>query len=119
MHVRQGLMKLRNPMVYACSVLVMITKYFIVQVFLSCHGGICSFIQEFTSSTAGLRDTIRWRLGYPIPFCATLYYLQNDRVDFVVTPNLASHISVSSLQWTYVFASKATLGRMVSVQCIM
>ena len=37
-----------------------------------------------------------WWLGYPIPFFASIFYTQNDKAKFVVTQNLAAHISVSS-----------------------
>lgn len=40
---------------------------------------------------------MRWMLGYPVPFYSALFYLQNGRVDFVVTKNLAAHIHVSLL----------------------
>ena len=39
---------------------------------------------------------IKWRLGRPIPFYSSIYYTKNDRASFVVTQNLAAHISVSS-----------------------
>ena len=40
-------------------------------------------------------ERIRWRLGRPIPFFASIYYPQNDRASLVVTQNLAAHITVS------------------------
>jgi len=42
-----------------------------------------------------LAQIIKWRLGRPIPFFASLYYPQNDKAKFVVTQNLAAHITVS------------------------
>ena len=43
----------------------------------------------------------RWLLGRPIPFCASVYYLQNSIVSFVVTKNLQAHISVSIVYIAY------------------
>ena len=40
-------------------------------------------------------EIIKWNLGRPIPFCASVYYLQQHRASFVVTKNLAAHITVS------------------------
>ena len=40
---------------------------------------------------------IKWRLGRPIPFNSSIYYTPDDRASFVVTQNLAAHISVSSI----------------------
>ena len=42
-----------------------------------------------------LSQIIRWRLGHPIPFFAGLYFPRNDQANFVVTQNLAAHITVS------------------------
>ena len=40
-------------------------------------------------------EIIKWRLGRPIPFFASVYYPQSDKARFVVTQNLAAHITVS------------------------
>ena len=38
---------------------------------------------------------IRWLLGRPIPFSASVFYLPKSVASFVVTKNLQAHISVS------------------------
>jgi len=43
-----------------------------------------------------IAQIIKWQLGRPIPFFAGLYFPQNDQANFVVTQNLAAHITVSS-----------------------
>ena len=39
----------------------------------------------------------KWLLGRPVPFSASVYYLQNCRASLVVTKNLEAHITVSYL----------------------
>ena len=39
----------------------------------------------------------RWRLGSPISFSASVYYLENCKASLVVTKNLEAHINVSHL----------------------
>ena len=43
-----------------------------------------------------IAQIIKWRLGRPIPFFSGLYFPQNDQASFVVTQNLAAHITVST-----------------------
>ena len=43
---------------------------------------------------------IKWWLGRPIPFFGCVFYTQDDRATFVVTQNLAAHITVSSASYT-------------------
>ena len=54
-----------------------------------------------------LAEIIKWSLGRPIPFCASVYYLQQYRASFVVTKNLAAHITVSMF---YIHFNRPMLG---------
>ena len=59
-------------------------------------GSSCGEIE--LSHFSKLAVIIKWRLGRPIPFFSGIYYTQNDRANFVVTQNLAAHITVSLVQ---------------------
>ena len=42
-------------------------------------------------------------VGHPVPFSATVFYLQNSMATFVVTKNLNAYISVSDMNFMLIF----------------
>ena len=55
---------------------------------------------------------IKWKLGRPIPFFAGIYYPQEDNAKFVVTQNLAAHITVSPYLLYLLYALYQRIGRL-------